>query len=659
MTHWSARRHVSAVLLLAMACLSLTLGGCAMVKVKSLGAEDYIAAKRGDVLSSGELSAASLEALQVLGIEAKTCTADVPACAKTLSTSEGLDEERKLSTSAELWTQAAIRLTPKGEAAQSDATVGAWLEAARYAYAYLFFSPRVPGERAFEDRQTQVRDYYNYAVQQVVGSLFARWRAQIASDGGVRRDTEMDVAGWRVNAEATELRMPGGVPYPDAIAPASSLRFEGVRSVYRRDGFGAELVAEVSPAAVGDPAAYPGALPGTPLAGESRDDKAPAFSEMPFMPVTLLLRFDGQTLAQVLTTRRVLISPYDPYRQADVIVQGQRLPLAANFTAGYGLWLARSGFAKQSLRSMLGRERGIVRPHLYLMQPYDPERRIVLMLHGLASSPEAWVNVANEIMGDEQLRRHYQIWQVYYPTNMPIAWNRAEIAKLVEQALKHFDPTGQAPASQHMVLIGHSMGGVLARLLVSSSGDQLWSAVTAGRDLSGDRGERIRRRLQPLLNFQPLPQVDRAVFIAAPHRGTAMADGGLGRFVGKLIRLPATLLTRFADVLSDLAGNEKGEGRKHKRAMPNSIDNLRDTDPFVHAAADLPISPRVRYNSIIAQRDPKLPLVDSDDGLVPYRSAHLAGAESELVITSWHSVQETPQAILEIRRILHKQIGTE
>jgi hypothetical protein len=41
---------------------------------------------------------------------------------------------------------------------------------------------------------------------------------------------------------------------------------------------------------------------------------------------------------------------------------------------------------------------------------------------------------------------------------------------------------------------------------------------------------------------------------------------------------------------------------------------------------------------------------------VPYWSAHLPGALSEKVIISGHSVQETPQAVLEVRRILHRDI---
>ena len=40
------------------------------------------------------------------------------------------------------------------------------------------------------------------------------------------------------------------------------------------------------------------------------------------------------------------------------------------------------------------------------------------------------------------------------------------------------------------------------------------------------------------------------------------------------------------------------------------------------------------------------------DGVVPYTSAHIEGALSELVITSDHSAQEKHEAIVEMRRIL-------
>ncbi|RYF63745.1 MAG: alpha/beta hydrolase, partial [Comamonadaceae bacterium] len=92
--------------------------------------------------------------------------------------------------------------------------------------------------------------------------------------------------------------------------------------------------------------------------------------------------------------------------------------------------------------------------------------------------------------------------------------------------------------------------------------------------------------------------------------------------------------------------------------IPNSIDNLSDRDPFVRAAAALPVDAHVLHHSIIGRIDPAIALEGSSDGIVPYASAHLGSAVSERVITSGHSVQEHPAAILEIRRILHVHRST-
>jgi hypothetical protein len=89
--------------------------------------------------------------------------------------------------------------------------------------------------------------------------------------------------------------------------------------------------------------------------------------------------------------------------------------------------------------------------------------------------------------------------------------------------------------------------------------------------------------------------------------------------------------------------------------LPNGVESLRDSDPFMQITSKMPISTQVRYHSIIANDTPKKDLLYSDDGLVPYQSSHLPGATSELVIPFSHSVQETPEAILEIRRILREQ----
>jgi hypothetical protein len=617
----------SGVCLLLLALL-LGLGGCAMVTVGDVSPREYIAQRRGDILSGKHLSGQTTETLAMAGLNDEPCERAPLPCIDALAAVSPMAEERRQSAIAELWVARATGGgLGEGDVAE-QARNQAYLEAARHAYAYLFFTERTAPERAFEDRQTQVRDYYNYAVQQFAVTLGQRRRndrhAPLAADvGQTHVVVDLHALSW-ANESARE------------VVAASALRFQGIRSTYRRDGLGAELVVDVRPA------------PGT--------ETDTGYSAMPTPSATAFLRFPGDSLDAVLGARQAVLEGHDPFKDATVAVGGTTVPLAGNFTAGYGLWLARSGFASQSLATLFGRSNGISEPRIYLMQPYDPNRRVILLLHGLASSPEAWVNVANDILGDERLRRHFQVWQVYYPTNMPLALNNRAIRDAFAKTLAHFDPGGASIASHDMVIIGHSMGGILARLMVSSSGDTLWESLAQG---SARRRAYLARRekdVSPYLRFDALPQFDEAIFIAAPHRGTDFATNRVARLISNLIRLPGAVVTRFGGLLADLAGDD-GEAQGKKIALvPNSIDNLRADDPFIRAAANLPIEPTVRYHSIIARKNPHGPLDDSDDGLVPYWSSHLAGAVSEKVIVSGHSVQETPQAVLEVRRILNENL---
>lgn len=620
----------------------LLLGGCSIlrefgpvVEVHTLDAGEAIELKRGDILTRGKLSDATTQTIRVAALDAQACAKPVSAnCVEALAAVTGVTTDRRLAALSELWLAQAQAMKPGFE------QQAAWFETIRYAYAYLFLGDHTPGERAFEDRQTQVRDWYNYAVERAATAMF---------EVGQQTPTQLpaqphrDVAGWELHVDMRNARLPGSTVVLAELLPASSLSFRGLRSLYRRDGFGAELVA---------------VMPDEPLTSAPTRDGRPAakrnqqplpWSEMPAPSMTVLLHPDGDDLDSVLHTRTVRLTVHDPYVESAIMLRGQRVPLAANFTAGYGLWLARAKFNKQSLRSLLGREGGIDRPHVYLMQPYDPNRRIIVMLHGLASSPEAWVELVNEILGDEALRQHYQIWQVYYPTNMPIALNHAMIRRALGDTLAHFDPSGQAPASSDLVLVGHSMGGVIARLMVSST-DQ--SLVQLAADHSRLTPQQIKR-IDPMLRFESFPHVSRAIFIAAPHRGTSVAGGRLGRWMAGFIRFPVTVLEELAHTLAPNAAASSHESLGH---IPNSVDNLDENDPFVRAAADFPISAQVRYHSIVAQANADVALDDSDDGLVPYRSAHLPGAQSEKVIISGRSVQQSAVAILEIQRILKEDM---
>lgn len=625
------------------------LSGCAAVSVSTISPNDYLAERRGDVLTTGRLSERAREVLRVIGIQ--DCQERPAPCRQTLQKAQGITDEQRLSTLSELWLEHALATSRQPGATvlptgHNDPVLDAWVESARHAYAYLFLTPRRSSERAFEDRQTQVRDYYNYATQQAVSRLFLLYQKQERSATG---HTPAQLAGWQIRSEAMDSTLQTQGQLPRELIAAASLRFKGLRNTYRRDGFGAEFVAVLDEAHATPQAR----TPTVPMRATKRTIQ-PGVGYLQYPSVTVVLQFEGETLSEVLHTTQLRIQLYDPYRSTYTNLGAEYVPLAANFSAGYGLWLARSGFSTQSLRTLFGLSDGIVAPRVQLMQPWNPQRRIAVMLHGLASSPEAWTNVANEVMGDEQLRQSYQIWQVYYPTNAPLALNLRNIRAALMQALQQLDPEGTSIAAHNITLVGHSMGGVLARLLVSHSEDQLWQLLPPDTQ-STAQGQ----RLQEYLRFHPLPGVQRAVFIAAPHQGTPFAEQRIARHVANLITLPQSMLHEVGDLLKQVTPRTLGaaksatpDGRVLQR-IPNSIDNLSDQDPFVQASAKLPLAQGVPFHSIIGRMHPEGALQDSSDGIVPYASAHLEHAQSELVITSGHSVQEHPQAIVEIRRILH------
>lgn len=636
--------YVEKVHFLIFMCAIFALSGCAGVKVSLISSSDYMSSLRGDILTSGELSSYTGAALQVVGIDKKKCKDEGAVCRRALMETIGLHSENRLSALAELWLQEALRLDkPSAEDTSMDVVINAYLETARYAYAYLFLTERTPDMRALEDRQTQVRDYYNYAVQKTLTTFFDYYRQSLPDNLGFEKNMHFQSGRWKITIRNEDLRLAGSRTLPQDLIPASSLSFAGLRNQYRRDGLGAELVAVTSSRVV-----------------SVHNADAP-FSETPSPPVTAVMRFPGASLKEVLETDDVVITGYDPYSRESIDLTGTNVPLAANFTSGYGLWLARSGFATQSLLTLVGRGNVLDMPRVYLMQPYHPGRHIVIMMHGLASSPEAWINLANEVLGDETLRRNFQIWQVYYPTNLPIAFNNYEIRKAITQTLDHFDPQGTARASRDILLIGHSMGGVLARLMISSSGDRLWDAFLQEFPLAGKRLDRVRKELGPYMHFDPMPQISRAIFIATPHQGTPVAEFAPVRWIARFVKVPFWMLGRFKEIAQLVVDPGSAYPASLTRSL-NSIEALSSRDPFMQLTATFPISPRVRYHSIIGHNTPGKPLPDSSDGVVPYLSAHLEGADSEAVLLSGHSVQEQPEAIIEIRRIMHlhlQRLGEE
>lgn len=199
-----------------------------------------------------------------------------------------------------------------------------------------------------------------------------------------------------------------------------------------------------------------------------------------------------------------------------------------------------------------------------------------------------------------------------------------------------------------MVVVGHSQGGLLAKLTVVESGDRLWRNVSRrpleDLGLAPESEELLRRSLF----FRPLPFVQRVVFMATPHGGSYLSDFRVASWISRLVKAPATL-TKLAFDLATLGGDEL-----YLRSLdrpPTSLDNMASRNPFLRALRELPIAPGVAAHSIIAVRGGPPP-EGRADGVVRFESAQIEGVESELIVDSSHSVQTQQRAIQELRRIL-------
>src|SRR6478735_2175209 len=83
-------------------------------------------------------------------------------------------------------------------------------------------------------------------------------------------------------------------------------------------------------------------------------------------------------------------------------------------------------------------------------------------------SPASYTPLINSLRDDETIRRNYQFWFYSYPSGYPYPHSAAILRKELDAIEKRF------PMQKKMVVIGHSMGGCISRLLVTDPGEQLW-----------------------------------------------------------------------------------------------------------------------------------------------------------------------------------------
>jgi pimeloyl-ACP methyl ester carboxylesterase len=286
---------------------------------------------------------------------------------------------------------------------------------------------------------------------------------------------------------------------------------------------------------------------------------------------------------------------------------------------------------------------------LSLLRPYARGKVPVVFVHGLWSNPWSWSTMIGSLEADPALRERYQFWTFGYSTGDPVPYSAFLMRSNFEQVRRKFDPDGSDRAFDQMVVVGHSLGGLLTKMMVQETGDRLWQVISNRPvdELVGNVDD--LKLIRSALFYKPRREVRRVVFIATPHRGSQVDQGPLGHLGSRLIRLPDPLRATH----DRLIARNKPEffTELFRKGLPTSVDELEWQSPILMRLDQIGLAPATKAHSIIAvQHDP--PRASGGDGMVPFESAHVDGVVSELLVSSSHLCQDKPAVITEVRRIL-------
>lgn len=460
---------------------------------------------------------------------------------------------------------------------------------------------------------------------------------------GDQAEGTLEVTGPNGTVTPFHVRFEGGthaqehgaypLAYFDEIRPAVDYRVSKIAH-HRRDGVGAPLVA----------------------VRENRKQD----------PIEVFYPPEGITRALTAVMRAelhpestsVVIELLCPLWSDQVEISGETRPLAADFSVPWAELLSRSGRLARSkftdaLRAMPLRE-----PRLYLMEPYDPRKEPLILIHGLFSSTLLWAGLSNELWADEAIRNRYQIWQYLYNTSAPALYSGRLLSQQLHDLRKQVDPDGRDPAMQSTTVIAHSMGGIVTRRLITRPEDRFWDAAFTRPLNELQISVSDREALTEAFFWEPHRHIKRVVYVAVPHRGSYYADGFTGRLGRLLVKPPSRFQAFYDRISSSNPGAFSDAYAALGSGKMDSVDALSPRQPTLQILPQIPNSHAIHTHSIIGNRGFDGPVQESSDGVVEYWSSHLANADSKLIVDSDHSAVKHPDTVKEIKRILRLPPGS-
>src|SRR5437870_5959859 len=250
-----------------------------------------------------------------------------------------------------------------------------------------------------------------------------------------------------------------------------------------------------------------------------------------YAPITAIVRFSG---------RKASLEFVDPLNAERITLNKQTFPLAADFDAPTALLVARERPERLGLSRVINPAAYADTAMLTRLQQFDPARTPVIFVHGLQETGASWAPMIDSLRHDPAIREQYQFWYFSYPSGYPYPYAAALFRQDLDGIERAF------PNHKRIVLIGHSMGGMLCRLMVTDAGDKIWRDFFATPPARTPLASNTRKLLEQALVFDHRPDVQRVIFISTPHRGSELASNWIGRIGAGLVRTPQRFISIYA-----------------------------------------------------------------------------------------------------------------
>ncbi|MFN9878788.1 MAG: esterase/lipase family protein, partial [Planctomycetota bacterium] len=297
-------------------------------------------------------------------------------------------------------------------------------------YQFLFDQQLDLARNAYDPQFRSISDIYNRSLEEVVRRLIKQEQFRVGQvvelrtlDRTVRFSIEHPGLWNEEDVERYEI--------------ARDYQATGVNNQYHTYGLGVPLIAVRKKL-------------------EQRNESEKYYPPGLTMAFTAFLQFNESLPPQSAPPRDLdaKLSLLNPLEQVYVQVNDRWIPLESDITTPMAYFLDdpllnTNVFATFAL---LNADFAQDFQGIYMLEPYDPNKIPVVMIHGLWSSPVTWLQLFNDLRADPDIRQRYQFWFCLYSSGQPFWESARQVREDLEEVRQRLVASGaDSTAMQDMV----------------------------------------------------------------------------------------------------------------------------------------------------------------------------------------------------------------